>query len=80
MVRTLIKGDSVKSTFSIIKFHVKEEILVRIQAVAPKFLSVNAETVDSPTAVGVKGSSPLEVRKTFSMVLLEVQILLHRPV
>ena len=42
-------------------------------------LSVNAETVDSPTAVGVKGSSPLEVCKTFSMVLLEVRILLHTP-
>ena len=41
---------------------------------------MNAEKVDSPTAVGVKGSSPLEVRKTFSMVLLEVQILLHTPV
>ena len=40
---------------------------------------MNAETVDSPTAVGVKGSSPLEVRKTFSMVLLEVRILLRRP-
>ena len=42
-------------------------------------LCVNAEMVDSPTAVGVKGSSPLEVRKTFSMVLLEVRILLHTP-
>jgi hypothetical protein len=40
---------------------------------------VNAETVDSWTAVRVKGSSPLEVRKTFSMVLLEVRILLHTP-
>ena len=40
---------------------------------------MDAETVDSPTAVGVKGSSPLEVRKTFSMVLLEVRILLHTP-
>ncbi len=27
--------------------------------------------VDSPTAVGALGSSPREVRKTFSMVLLE---------
>ena len=42
-------------------------------------LCVNAETVDSWTAVRVKGSSPLEVRKTFSMVLLEVRILLHTP-
>ena len=42
-------------------------------------LCVNAEMVDSPTAVGVKGSSPLEVRKTFSMVLLEVRILLRTP-
>ncbi len=40
---------------------------------------MNAETVDSLTAVEVKGSSPLEVRKTFSMVLLEVRILLHTP-
>jgi len=40
---------------------------------------VNAETVDSWTAVRVKGSSPLEVRKTFSMVLLEVRLLLHTP-
>ena len=42
-------------------------------------LCVTADMVDSPTAVGVKGSSPLEVRKTFSMVLLEVRILLHTP-
>ena len=40
---------------------------------------MNAETVDSPTAVGVKGSSPLEVRKTFSMVLLVVRLHLHTP-
>jgi hypothetical protein len=41
---------------------------------------VNAETVDSWAAARVKGSSPLEVRKTFSMVLLEVRLLLHTPV
>ena len=40
----------------------------------------NAETVDSLTAVEAKGSSPLEVRKTFSMVLLEVRILLCTPI
>ena len=42
-------------------------------------LCVNAETVDSLTAVGVKGSSPLEGRKPFSMVLLAVRVHLHTP-
>jgi hypothetical protein len=42
-------------------------------------LYVSAETVDSPTAVGAKGSSPLEVRKTFSMVLLVVRLHPHIP-
>ena len=41
---------------------------------------MDAETVDSSTAVEAKGSSPLEVRKTFSMVLLEVRILLYTPI
>ena len=40
---------------------------------------MSAETVDSSTAVGAKGSSPLEVRKTFSMVLLVVRIHPHAP-
>ena len=42
-------------------------------------LCVSAETVDSPTTVGAKGSSPLEDRKSFSMVLLEVRILPYTP-
>ena len=40
---------------------------------------VSAEMVYSSTAVEAKGSSPLEVRKTFSMVLLEVRILPYTP-
>jgi len=35
--------------------------------------------VDSPAAAGAKGSSPLEDRKSFRMVLLEVRILPHTP-
>lgn len=42
-------------------------------------LCVSAETVYSPAAAGVKGSSPLEVRKTFSMVLLVVRFHPHTP-
>ena len=52
--------------------------VVRFHLGAPS-LCVSAETVDSSTAVEAKGSSPLEVRKTFSMVLLEVRILLYTP-
>ncbi len=40
---------------------------------------MNAETVDSLTAVEVKGSSPLGGGSLLSMVLLEVRVLLHTP-
>ena len=40
---------------------------------------MSAETVDSLAAAGAKGSSPLEVRKTFSMVLLVVRLHPYTP-
>lgn len=54
------------------------DTLVRIQ-LSPPNKCVDAATGRRRTAVRAKGSSPLEVRKTFSMVLLKVRILLYTP-
>ena len=43
MVRTLIKGYPVKDTVSIFKFHVKEEIWVRIPAAGPSLFRYSVE-------------------------------------
>ena len=76
--RTLIKGYPVKDTVSILKIPCQGRDLGSNPS-NDTILCVNAETVDSPTAVGAKGSSPLGVRKTLSMVLLVVRIHLHTP-